>query len=77
MTHDAPSYVTSAAARPELKDRHFFVTGESYGGHYIPVVGSHIWHTNKAKPKSGRINLKGLAIGNGLCAPTRLESSDH
>ena len=58
------------AARPELKDRDFFVTGESYAGHYIPVVTHHIWRTNKAKPESERINLAGMAIGNGMCVPS-------
>lgn len=43
------------------------MTGESYAGHYIPVVTHHIWHTNKAKPESERINLAGMAIGNGMC----------
>jgi len=56
------------AARPELKTRDFYVTGESYGGHYIPVVSHHVWRTNKAKPEGERINLAGMAIGNGLCA---------
>ncbi len=58
----------SRAARPGLKDRDFFVTGESYAGHYIPVVTHHIWRTNKAKPEGERINLKGMAIGDGGCA---------
>ena len=60
--------IDTSAARPELKTRDFFVTGESYGGHYIPVVSHHIWRTNKAKAEGERINLKGFAIGNGLCA---------
>jgi len=55
------------AARPELRERDFFVTGESYAGHYIPVVTHHIWHTNKAKAEGERINLAGMAIGNGMC----------
>ena len=67
------------AARPELKFRDFFVTGESYAGHYIPVVTHHIWHTNKAKPEDERINLKGMAIGDGgcafLCRPAAMASS--
>ena len=50
------------------------MTGESYGGHYIPVVSHHIWRTNKAKPEGERINLAGFAIGNGLCASAALES---
>ena len=57
------------AARPRTKpNADFFVTGESYAGHYIAVVTHHTWHTKKAKPEDERINLKGMAIGNGLCA---------
>ncbi len=59
-SHDA------CAARPELKDREFFVTGESYAGHYIPAFSHHLWRTNKAKPEGERIMLRGLAIGDGV-----------
>lgn len=52
---------------PELQNNDFFVTGESYAGKYVPVVSHAIKDYNiKAKTK---INLKGLAIGNGLCDP--------
>ncbi len=53
------------AARPELKVRDFYVTGESYAGHYIPAVSHHVWSTNQRKAEVDRLNLKGLAIGNG------------
>ena len=56
----------ACAARPELKDRDFFVTGESYAGHYIPAFSHHLWRTNKAKPEGQRIKLRGLAIGDGV-----------
>ncbi|KAI7739308.1 hypothetical protein M8C21_026643, partial [Ambrosia artemisiifolia] len=45
---------------PEYKNRDFYITGESYGGHYIPQLATLI-----LKSKSG-INLKGIAIGNPL-----------
>ncbi|XP_012264672.1 venom serine carboxypeptidase [Athalia rosae] len=52
---------------PELKNNEFFVTGESYGGKYVPAVSHAIKDFNiKADLK---INLKGLAIGNGLTDP--------
>lgn len=52
---------------PELQENEFFVTGESYGGKYVPAVSHAIKDFNiKAKLK---INLKGLAIGNGLTDP--------
>lgn len=57
---------------PELQNNEFFVAGESYAGKYIPAIGYaiHIDNQNKivnsTKPK---INLKGMAIGNGLSDP--------
>lgn len=52
---------------PELQDNDFFVTGESYGGKYVPAVSHAIKDYNiKAETK---INLKGLAIGNGFTDP--------
>lgn len=68
MTQHPPFQPTEAcenAARPELKDRDFFVTGESFAGHYVPALAHHIWSTNRRKPEGARINLKGLAIGDG------------
>ncbi|KAI7748752.1 hypothetical protein M8C21_003131 [Ambrosia artemisiifolia] len=45
---------------PEYKNRDFYITGESYAGHYVPQLANLIVHS-KAK-----INLKGIAIGNPL-----------
>ncbi|GAB1860586.1 Carboxypeptidase [Camponotus japonicus] len=61
---------------PELQNNDFFVTGESYAGKYVPAVSYVIKNYNiKAKTK---INLKGLAIGNGLCDPeNQLLYSDY
>ena len=55
-------------SRPELKGRDFFVTGESYAGHYVPAVASKVFHAS-SKEKNSDINLVGLAIGNGLTDP--------
>ncbi|XP_030950498.1 serine carboxypeptidase II-3-like [Quercus lobata] len=41
---------------PQYKTRDFFITGESYAGHYVPQLA----HTILLK----KINLKGIAIGN-------------
>lgn len=52
---------------PELQLNEFYVTGESYAGKYVPAVSHAIKDYNiKAQIK---INLKGLAIGNGYTAP--------
>jgi carboxypeptidase C (cathepsin A) len=52
---------------PELAGRDFFITGESYGGHYVPVAAHYIWKKNKVNVDTPKyINLKGIAIGNGI-----------
>ncbi|XP_053688751.1 venom serine carboxypeptidase [Sabethes cyaneus] len=52
---------------PNLQSHNFFVTGESYAGKYVPAV-AHTIHRQNDNSKV-KINLKGLAIGNGLCDP--------
>ncbi|XP_022990308.1 serine carboxypeptidase-like [Cucurbita maxima] len=53
---------------PDLVENDFFITGESYAGHYIPALAARIHQGNKAK-EGTHINLKGFAIGNGLTDP--------
>ncbi|KAH7293961.1 hypothetical protein KP509_28G050100 [Ceratopteris richardii] len=53
---------------PEYAKNEFFVTGESYAGHYVPAVTSRIHQANK-RQEGVPINLKGFAIGNGLTNP--------
>ncbi|KAL8230894.1 hypothetical protein R6Q57_000672 [Mikania cordata] len=48
---------------PQYKTRDFFITGESYAGHYVPQLASLILSENKKRNKTV-INLKGIAIGN-------------
>eukprot|EP00249_Psilotum_nudum_P018317 c26745_g1_i1 orf=515-2047(-) len=55
-------------AHPEFIRNEFYVTGESYAGHYVPAVTSRIHQGNKAR-EGISINLKGFAIGNGLTHP--------
>ncbi|XP_071441643.1 venom serine carboxypeptidase-like [Hetaerina americana] len=52
---------------PEYQKNSFYITGESYAGKYIPAVGYSIYKRN---PDSEvKINLQGLAIGNGMTDP--------
>eukprot|EP00827_Trimyema_finlayi_P003389 TRINITY_DN311_c0_g1_i8.p1 TRINITY_DN311_c0_g1~~TRINITY_DN311_c0_g1_i8.p1 ORF type:complete len:261 (+),score=143.76 TRINITY_DN311_c0_g1_i8:76-858(+) len=53
---------------PEYKKRPFFITGESYAGHYIPAIAAYLKAQSLKDPKLG-INLVSLAIGNGLTDP--------
>ncbi|KAG2598470.1 serine carboxypeptidase-like 50 [Panicum virgatum] len=58
------------AAQPaEFRARPLFLTGESYAGKTIPAAGSLILATNPELPEQRRINLRGVAIGNGLVHP--------
>ncbi|KAE9619339.1 hypothetical protein Lal_00047479 [Lupinus albus] len=56
------------AEHPEYVTNDFFITGESYAGHYIPAFAARVHRGNKAK-EGIHINLKGFAIGNGLTNP--------
>ena len=54
---------------PNLKKHDFYVTGESYAGKYVPAIAHHIHVMNPKNDKAKFINLKGIAIGDGLCDP--------
>ncbi|KAK9877391.1 hypothetical protein WA026_017787 [Henosepilachna vigintioctopunctata] len=61
---------------PKLQKNPFFVTGESYGGKYVPAIS----YTIHKKNQNGkvRINLQGLSIGNGLSDPeNQLKYGDY
>ncbi|MED6160901.1 hypothetical protein PIB30_055545 [Stylosanthes scabra] len=52
----------------EFVNNDFYITGESYAGHYIPALASRV-HQGNQKQEGIHINLKGFAIGNGLTNP--------
>lgn len=52
---------------PELQNNDFYVTGESMAGKYVPAL-SYVIH-EKNPTAAIKINLKGLAIGNGITDP--------
>lgn len=62
---------------PEYSENPLTIVGESYGGHYAPAVAHKVWRKNqKLAAEDGdvsaamkRINLAGLAVGNGLTNP--------
>ncbi|KAJ9347565.1 hypothetical protein DTO027B9_9090 [Paecilomyces variotii] len=42
------------------------LTGESYGGHYVPTLGAEIVRQNSLHPTRPQVNLKSIAVGNPL-----------
>lgn len=52
-----------------FKSRPIYFTGESYAGKYVPAIGYYILKKNSQLPASKRVNLAGVAIGNGLTDP--------
>eukprot|EP01060_Flectonema_neradi_P024697 TRINITY_DN33592_c0_g1_i1.p1 TRINITY_DN33592_c0_g1~~TRINITY_DN33592_c0_g1_i1.p1 ORF type:complete len:504 (+),score=118.19 TRINITY_DN33592_c0_g1_i1:34-1545(+) len=53
---------------PHLQQNDFFITGESYGGKYVPAAAYKV-HEENAKGTKPHIPLKGIIIGDGLCDP--------
>ncbi|WOK95676.1 hypothetical protein Cni_G04383 [Canna indica] len=54
---------------PSFASRPLFFTGESYAGKYVPALGYYVLKQNAELPSDRRINLHGVAIGNGLTHP--------
>jgi len=50
---------------PQYKGRDFYISGESYAGHYVPQLAELVYDRNKDKA-STYINLKGFMVGNPL-----------
>ena len=48
-----------------FKTRPIYITGESYAGKYVPAIGWYILMRDRFLPVEKRVNLHGLAIGNG------------
>ncbi|XP_076887211.1 serine carboxypeptidase 1-like [Bidens hawaiensis] len=61
---------------PEYKTRDFYITGESYAGHYIPQLVELILQQNKNKNHTV-VNLKGIAIGNAYVDDELHEKGAH
>lgn len=53
---------------PQYKDRPLYLTGESYGGVYLPTLGVRV-------DQDPEMNLKGIAIGNGYLDANKLSES--
>ncbi|KAF6211952.1 hypothetical protein GE061_012469 [Apolygus lucorum] len=55
---------------PEYRMNNFFISGESYAGKYIPSLAHTIHEKNPMADE--KINLKGIAIGDGLVDPKNM-----
>ncbi|XP_078439965.1 serine carboxypeptidase-like 34 [Wolffia australiana] len=51
---------------PQYKSHKFYISGESYAGHYAPQLAEKIYDENKRVTKEDYINLKGIMVGNAL-----------
>ncbi|XP_020202864.1 serine carboxypeptidase-like 34 [Cajanus cajan] len=49
---------------PQFKSHKFFISGESYAGHYVPQLAELIFDNNRNPAKKDFINFKGFIIGN-------------
>ncbi|KAK9279013.1 hypothetical protein L1049_012688 [Liquidambar formosana] len=63
---DAYAFLVNWLERfPQYKTRDFYITGESYAGHYVPQLAYTILLNYNNSPQT-IINLKGIAIGNAV-----------
>uniref|UniRef100_A0A7S3J3J6 Carboxypeptidase n=1 Tax=Euplotes harpa TaxID=151035 RepID=A0A7S3J3J6_9SPIT len=66
---------------PEFKQNDLYITGESYGGIYVPYLAYRLHSNNQTTSSGGSIKLKGIAVGNGVtdwevdCDPAYIEMS--
>lgn len=59
---DAYTFLVNWLERfPQYKGRDFFITGESYAGHYVPQLADTVLFNNKITNQTV-INLKGIAV---------------
>ncbi|KAI3444031.1 hypothetical protein Pfo_000696 [Paulownia fortunei] len=63
---DALVFLTRWMSRfPQYQYRDFYISGESYAGHYVPQLAQQIHDYNKKSPHP-IINLKGFIVGNAV-----------
>ncbi|XP_059644699.1 serine carboxypeptidase-like 26 isoform X1 [Cornus florida] len=65
VAEDAYNFLVNWLKRfPQFKTHDFFISGESYAGHYVPQLAELVYDRNKDRAKYPYINLKGFIVGN-------------
>ncbi|XP_057476368.1 serine carboxypeptidase-like 26 [Actinidia eriantha] len=65
VAEDAYNFLVNWMKRfPHFKTNDFFISGESYAGHYVPQLAELVYDRNKDTTKYSYINLKGFIVGN-------------
>ena len=68
---------------PHLRGNDFYLTSESYGGHYIPTLAQEIVLRNREVGRDRHVNLRGFAVGNPytvracVCVYSHIHSLSH
>ncbi|XP_062198097.1 serine carboxypeptidase-like 26 [Phragmites australis] len=66
VAEDAYNFLVNWFKRfPQYKDHEFYISGESYAGHYVPQLAELVCGRNKDKANT-YINLQGFMVGNPL-----------
>ena len=61
---------------PEFASRETIISGESYGGHYVPAWADAILDHNEKVSESQQINFQGVVIGNG-CVNNTVQNGEE
>ncbi|KAH7655146.1 Peptidase S10 serine carboxypeptidase protein [Dioscorea alata] len=65
VAEDAYSFIVNWLKRfPQYQARDFYISGESYAGHYVPQLSELIYERNKNTKNYPFINFKGFMVGN-------------
>ncbi|XP_066316317.1 serine carboxypeptidase-like 26 [Miscanthus floridulus] len=65
VAEDSYSFLVNWFRRfPQYKSHDFYISGESYAGHYVPQLAEMVYERNKHLEANQRINLKGFIVGN-------------
>ncbi|KAH6806379.1 serine carboxypeptidase-like 33 [Perilla frutescens var. frutescens] len=63
VAEDAYNFIVKWLEKfPQLKDHEFFISGESYAGHYVPRLAEVVFSRNKNRHEYPYINLKGFIV---------------